>query len=572
MAGYLIAVEGPLAEEGLIVKFEEGTEWVLGRNPDEVGIVLKDLWVSHKHVICRLTPEGYVLENLSSVNPATHNSKVIDEPVLLHENDIVQIGNTYFRFSLHLPQKEPSHESSSLIENAADLSSLSLSEPSDTRWLVKVISGPNTGAEFHLQPNKSYIIGKDPDPTQCDILFQDLSVSRQHARLTVEDEEHVFIEDLGSRNGTLVNNTLQTARCQLASNDLVALGTTSFLVIDQEQAHETLVSTPTSSSVKTPSTEEPKAPSEAVAKDWKEMVIPKRHLVLVGVFGCILLVSLVGVVSLFQSEPIVLADKHEGKQIEELLKKYPDVQSSYNEGSGKLFLTGHVLTAIEKQELTYQLQGLPFLQNVEDTIVIDEYVWENMNALLITNSAWQGIAISAPSPGHFVLRGYLQTAEQAQDLSDYINVNFPYLDRLDNQVVVEGNLMTEIESQLLEKGYNNVTYQLSNGELVLSGRVDGRDQANFITLMNHFKALRGIRSVKNFVIFTNEDSSLVDLSSKYKVLGFSRKDGETSNVVINGKILGIGEILDGMTVTEITPNMIVLEKDGLKFKINYNLQ
>lgn len=574
MAGYLIAVEGPLAEEGLIIKFEAGTEWILGRNPDEAGIVLKDLWVSHKHVICRHTHEGYILENLSSVNPATLNSKVIDEPVLLHENDIVQIGNTYFRFSFHLPQKEKSTlESSSFIENASDLSSLSISQPSDTRWLLKVISGPNMGAEFHLQAGKNYIIGKDPDPAQCDIIFQDLSVSRQHARISVEDEAHVFIEDLGSRNGTLVNNALQTTKCQLASNDLVALGTTSFLVIDQELGHETLVSTPTASAVVKNAPEDLKATSEALQpKDWKEMVIPKRHLVLVGIFGCILLGSLVGVISLFQSEPIVMADKHEEKQIEAIIKNYPDLQFSYNDGSGKLFLTGHVLTAIEKQELTYQLQGLPFLRNVEDTIVIDEYVWTNMNALLMTNPAWQGIAISASTPGRFIIRGYLQTAAQAQDLSDYINVNFPYLDRLDNQVVVESTLITEIESQLLEKGFNNVTYQLNNGELVLSGRVDGKDQAKFNSLINSFKSVKGIRSLKNYVVFTNEDSSLVDLSSQYKVLGFSRKDGETSNVVINGKILGVGEILDGMTVTEINPNMIILEKDGLKFKINYNLQ
>jgi len=57
--------KGPLA--GLILRFEEGTEWVMGRDPDVVGLVLEDPMVSRKHVICRLTAEGYILENLSAV-------------------------------------------------------------------------------------------------------------------------------------------------------------------------------------------------------------------------------------------------------------------------------------------------------------------------------------------------------------------------------------------------------------------------------------------------------------------------------------------------------------------------
>ena len=48
MAGHLIAEEGPLA--GLVISFEEGEEWLLGRDPDEATIVLEDPMVSRKHV------------------------------------------------------------------------------------------------------------------------------------------------------------------------------------------------------------------------------------------------------------------------------------------------------------------------------------------------------------------------------------------------------------------------------------------------------------------------------------------------------------------------------------------
>ncbi len=557
MAGYLIAEEGPVS--GLVVRFEEGEEWVMGRDPEEVDIVLEDPMVSRRHAICRRAAEGYLLENLSSVNPATQNGKIIAEPVLLHEGDIIQIGNTFFRFT----EKEPREEAPHLSSEALEAPSLAISSMPSGRWMLKVTTGPNTGAEFTMQQGVTYTIGKDP--TSCDILFQDVSVSRQHARIIVDENDHIFIEDLGSRNGTVLNGEIITERKELHSQDAVSLGTTTFLMIDREKEHVTIVSAPVV-----------KAKKEGVEaltpRDWKEMKISKRHLVVALCLGLVIIASFVAMTSLFESQAVVSAEKKEGSRIEEIVKKYPDIQFSYNEGSGKLFLIGHVLTAVEKQELMYQINGLSFLKNIEDNVVIDEYVWQNMNALLMTNSDWLGVAISSPAPGKFVIRGYLQTVEQAQALSDYLNINFPYLDKLDNQVVVESNLMTQVESELLERGYNNVTYQLTNGELVLAGRVDGADSPKFDGLVKSFKALPGIRSVKNFVIYTTEDSSLVDLSSKYKVMGFSKRDGESHYVVINGKILTLGDTIDGMTIMNIETTMVLLEKDGLKFKINYNLQ
>lgn len=564
MAGYLIAEEGPLA--GLVLRFEEGAEWVIGRDPDEVALVLEDPMVSRKHVICRLTPEGFILENLSAVNPATQNGKIITEPVLLREGDIIQVGNTFFRFSEKVPGAE--QPPPLFLEETSDLSTLSNVTPPEARWMIKVITGPNSGAEFYMHKGKSYIIGKDPEV--CDIIFQDLSVSRQHARITLDDQEIVTIEDLGSRNGTLVKGKLIAEPTTLQSQDLIALGTTSFMVVDRQQSRETLIAqAPVLEPEPAVSGAEKAAP---VPKDWREMMIPKKHLILAGVVGCALIALFMSGISLFQSEPIEKPPRHESELVTEIVRKYPDIQFSYNDGSGKLFLTGHVLSAVDKQELLYQLGGLKFLTSVEDTVVIDEYVWENMNALLITNPQWQGISIHSPTPGKFVVRGYLQTLDQAQALSDYLNVNFPYLDRLDNQVVVESNLMTQVQSLLLERGFNNVSYQLTDGELVLSGRVDGKDTHRFDTLVKEFKSLQGVRVLKNYVIYTSEESSLVDLSTKYKVMGFSKKDGENHFIVINGKILTIGDLLDGMIITSISPSTVLLEKDGLKFKINYNLQ
>ena len=99
-----------------------------------------------------------------------------------------------------------------------------------------------------------------------------------------------------------------------------------------------------------------------------------------------------------------------------------------------------------------------------------------------------------------------------------------------------------------------------------------KDEASYDDVVNHLKALMGVRSVKNFVVLSTAESSRVDLSDKYAVTGTSKKDAQNFYVLINGKIVGKGDLLDGMTITSVQPNVVLLEKDGLKFRINYNLQ
>lgn len=81
------------------------------------------------------------------------------------------------------------------------------------RWLLKVVSGPNAGAEFSLLPSSSYLIGTDTQ--SCDIVFQDLSVSRQHARIIVDPEDRISLEDLSSRNGTFIDGEKVRSGAQL---------------------------------------------------------------------------------------------------------------------------------------------------------------------------------------------------------------------------------------------------------------------------------------------------------------------------------------------------------------------
>lgn len=565
MNRYLIAEEGPLA--GMIIVLDEekeSKEWSLGRDPDTSDIVLEDPMVSRRAATIRFTPEGFLFENLSTVNPATQNGMVIAEPVLLKEGDILQIGSTFFTFTDIAPavEEEPLPEPAE-EETAAAPSELPFGETPETRWLLKVISGPNAGAEFAMHKGTSYLLGKDPNT--CDVVFQDLSVSAQHARLSITGDDNIFIEDLGSRNGVIVNGELISEKHLLTSQDMIALGTTTFLVIDRKHARETIIAIPppTALSAPPPSAKEEEAAVAKTAepppkKDWKEIVIPKRHLLFAGVFVLTLFVGVVGLLALFKTETVVVKKVDESSEIEEMLKPFPGVQFSFNVPSGKLFLVGHVLTKIDQQELVYKLSQLPYIRKVEDTVIVDELVWQNMNALLSSNPEWVGISVYAPAPGQFVLRGYLETLQEADSLSDYIHLNFDYLDLLKNEVVVEQLVQTQIQTLLAEYGYSAVTFQLSNGEVVLGGRIEKERKSGLDKLVNQFEKIQGVRMVKNFVLVTSEDMSRINVSEQYMVTGFSKRDEKDFFVVVNGRIVGKGDQIDGMKITAIIPKTVQL--------------
>lgn len=578
MAGYLIAEEGPLT--GLIIRMEEGNEWIIGRDPNVSFQVLEDPMVSRKHLVCRLTEEGFIVENLSSTNPAAVNGAPITDPVTLQENDVLQIGSTLFRFTEEDPHTMgvPSQDSSqelhpTIFEEDSPLDSLSFNAVTDARWMIKVISGPNTGAEFGLQSSHSYILGKDPHT--CDIIFQDLSVSRQHAKISVDEQGLVSIEDLKSRNGTYINGRGLENILTLASQDLIALGTTSFLLIDREQTRETIYS-PTSilsQAYETQEQAEEHAEEEREkTRGWKELTIPTRHLLLAGAFAVLLFVGIISTISLFNTHHVEIAKTDDHALLHEMVKKFTGIEYSFNTSTGTIFVVGDVLTDVEKQELLYLLKSLPFIHSIEDNIVVDEIVWSDMNAFLARNPNWRGVTMTAYAPGQFLLKGYVETLQDAADLSQYVAMNFPYNEKLDNQVVVANTLETQVQTLLIEKGFMNVTFQLANGELVLSGRVNDTLEKDFDHLMKELKKVSGIRSIKNFVVITTASTSRIDISDKYKVTGTSKFGNINQYVVINGQILTTGDNLDGMMITQIEGESLFLEKDGLKYRINYNQQ
>ena len=63
------------------------------------------------------------------------------------------------------------------------------------------------------------VLGRDPT---CDIPLEDLGASRRHALIRYEEGTY-FLEDLGSKNGTVVNEAL-VQRAALRGSDEILIG------------------------------------------------------------------------------------------------------------------------------------------------------------------------------------------------------------------------------------------------------------------------------------------------------------------------------------------------------------
>ncbi|MCP4674984.1 MAG: FHA domain-containing protein [Deltaproteobacteria bacterium] len=81
--------------------------------------------------------------------------------------------------------------------------------------------------EFDLTPG-GFSIGRSPS---CNLTLEDPLVSRQHARISIFDN-HATIDDLGSRNGTLVNGEPVFDDHRLTHSDQIRIGSHDLVFIE----------------------------------------------------------------------------------------------------------------------------------------------------------------------------------------------------------------------------------------------------------------------------------------------------------------------------------------------------
>jgi pSer/pThr/pTyr-binding forkhead associated (FHA) protein len=104
-----------------------------------------------------------------------------------------------------------------------------------------VRQGPSSRQEYPIT-QQTISIGRD---ATNDIILFDPEVSRRHAQITFSEGRY-HVEDLGSTNGTFVNQELVTGSVPLANGDLIDMGDSARLTFHGPPvaAGETVIETP----------------------------------------------------------------------------------------------------------------------------------------------------------------------------------------------------------------------------------------------------------------------------------------------------------------------------------------
>ena len=92
---------------------------------------------------------------------------------------------------------------------------------------LKIFEGPDTGKTVLLS-GPTTTIGRESCGAKWEICLHDFQVSRPHAKIDAREDGY-FLADLGSANGTLLNNQMVLGVEQLSDGDSISVGETVLL-------------------------------------------------------------------------------------------------------------------------------------------------------------------------------------------------------------------------------------------------------------------------------------------------------------------------------------------------------
>ena len=91
---------------------------------------------------------------------------------------------------------------------------------------LRFTEGENEGIEIRLEVPREVIIGRGEE---CDIYLGEKKISRRHAKL-ITSSDKLALEDMGSTNGTFVNENRIEGSCQILEEDSIRIGASIFKV------------------------------------------------------------------------------------------------------------------------------------------------------------------------------------------------------------------------------------------------------------------------------------------------------------------------------------------------------
>ena len=138
-------------------------------------------------------------------------------------------------------------------------------------WKIQAISGELTGQEINI--DRDMLVGRHQT---ADILLQQSEISRKHAAFLLK-EQALWLQDLGSSNGTFVNDVQIAVETLLKQGDIVQFASLKFSVLEPAKPLEQVVESVDDATLGAAVVEETIVqPSEAVATSETAQAEPEQ--------------------------------------------------------------------------------------------------------------------------------------------------------------------------------------------------------------------------------------------------------------------------------------------------------
>jgi ABC-2 type transport system ATP-binding protein len=205
----LRVIEGPAAGR----EIELDDELLIGRSSAADSPLGDDSELSRRHARLSVDAHGsVVVEDLGSTNGTFLNGKRINAPSTLGRGDHLRLGLNVLELAAIVAPAEPTVRASTpAAVPAAD---------ADPPERLQVLIGPAGGSVIPI--GAALTFGRDAEgPGQ---LGADAELSRQHARISREADGTLLLEDLGSSNGTYLNDWRIPSPQALSDGDRIGVG------------------------------------------------------------------------------------------------------------------------------------------------------------------------------------------------------------------------------------------------------------------------------------------------------------------------------------------------------------
>ncbi|MCL2625216.1 MAG: FHA domain-containing protein [Cystobacterineae bacterium] len=194
---------------------------------DENDVVLAESGVSRRHARFFMEGDELWVEDLGSANGTFVDGEMISSPVLLKNKAQVLIGDC--EIVVHLKQAKERDENTRpkvvVSENwdertvgSEKVAAIIKKQAAQARLVC--VSAPAEGESFELVG--TCVVGR---ALGSEIRVDDTSISRRHAEIVVRADGSIWLTDLGSANGTSVNDEPICEATPLSDGDVVHFGT-----------------------------------------------------------------------------------------------------------------------------------------------------------------------------------------------------------------------------------------------------------------------------------------------------------------------------------------------------------